>query len=332
METLLVQIVIGATSSVVLTLAVAVLLVTSQTAKYRQPEQDQGLKFPVLKQNYSDLPALITTTLSGKTPIPFRRYPASTANRPILLLIHGSAWHSMQFHQLAQVIAGQGVAEVIVPDMRGHGPTPERRGDVDYIGQMEDDIAALIALVGQDRRVILGGHSSGGGFVVRFAGGKHGHKVDGFLLLAPFLHHRAPTVRRNSGGWARPAVRRLIGLSILNRFKITALNALPVISFAMPRAVLDGPLGKTATLTYSYRLNVGFAPRPTYKSDLSRLTKPFLLLAGDEDEAFVAQEFEPLISAYTSFGTYGIVQGVGHLDLVSSRSAEIMILNWLKKQ
>jgi len=330
MNALLEHVMIAAASGLLGTLTVALVLVASQTATYRPPETGQGLHFSTFQQANADLPPLSHTTQNGNSPIAFRRYSPPSGDRPLVILIHGSGWHSMQFDQLATAIASADVAEVIVPDMRGHGPTPTRRGDVDYIGQMEDDIAALIDLVGPHRRVILGGHSSGGGFVIRFAGGQHGHKADAFLLLAPFIHHRAPTARTNSGGWARPAVRRLIGLSILNRFAITALNSLPVISFSMPQRVIDGPLGHTATLTYSYRLNVGFAPRANYKADLSRLNKPFLLLAGNADEAFIAQKFEPLISAHTQFGTYRILEGIGHLDLVSSPEAKLAILNWLQ--
>ena len=318
--------------SVAATLAVALVLVASQKARYQAPEPGQGLRFPAPDGALEDLPALGCSTPSGDCPVPFRRYPARRSARPLLILIHGSAWHSMQFHRLARAIAAKDAAEVVVPDMRGHGPCARRRGDVDYIGQMEADIAALIDRVGQGRQVILGGHSSGGGFVIRFAGGRFGGKADGFVLLAPFVHHRAPTTRANSGGWARPAIRRLIGLSILNRFGISALNRLRVISFAMPQRVLDGPLGDTATLFYSYRLNVGFAPRARYGADLKALTAPFVLLAGDRDEAFVAEAYAPLLRRHTATGAYHVLPGVGHLDIVDARATRSVLVDWLRSE
>ena len=73
------------------------------------------------------------------------------------------------------------------------------------------------------------GHSSGGWLVVRFAGGAHGDLIDHAVLLAPFLKYNAPTTRENAGGWAYTMVRRIIGLSMLNTFRITALNYLPII-------------------------------------------------------------------------------------------------------
>lgn len=191
METLWQQVMFGVTGSVLATVAVAMALVASQSARYRAPDPGAGLRFPASAADYGDPLALTLSTPSGDSPIPFRCYPARSPGRPLLILIHGSGWHSMQFHRLGRAIAGKDVAEVMVPDMRGHGPSAERRSDVDFIGQMEADAAGLIDAVGRGRRVILGRHSSGRGFVIRFAGGKFGHKADAFVLLAPFLHHSA---------------------------------------------------------------------------------------------------------------------------------------------
>lgn len=120
------------------------------------------------------------------------------------ILLHGSGWHSRYFLPLAGFISSEGLSQVYTPDLRGHGHSPERRGDVDYIGQLEDDLLDFIAMIPKDNpkaMLILGGHSSVGGLAVRFAGSKYGHA---YLLLSPYLQYNAPTVRHNSGGWARP--------------------------------------------------------------------------------------------------------------------------------
>ena len=69
-----------------------------------------------------------------------RDYPNGSG--PLLILVHGSGWHGHQFLSLAANL--QQNAHVVVPDLRGHGAIPGRRGDVDYIGQLEDDLADLI--------------------------------------------------------------------------------------------------------------------------------------------------------------------------------------------
>jgi alpha-beta hydrolase superfamily lysophospholipase len=233
---------------------------------------------------------------------------------PLLVMVHGSGWQGAQFDSLARELSAQ--AEVLVPDLRGHGAQPGRRGDVDYIGQFEDDLADLIAAYRKpDQKVILLGHSSGGGLVVRMAGGTHGALLDGAVLLAPFLKYNVPTTRANSGGWATPLTRRIIGLTMLNAVKIPVLNHLTVIQFAMPQTVLDGPLGHTATTAYSYRLNTSYAPRSDYTADIAALP-PFLLAVGDQDEAFVAEGYQPLMSAHTDQGRYALIPGAAHLDMV----------------
>jgi pimeloyl-ACP methyl ester carboxylesterase len=241
----------------------------------------------------------------------------------------------MQFHEMAEYLSRQGVGHIVVPDLRGHGFSPDRRGDVDHIGQFEDDIADLIVYARAEHtdgaQIILGGHSSGGGLVVRFAGGKYEKLADGFVLMAPFLKYDAPTTRPSSGGWANVATRRLIGLSMLNQIGITALNHLPVISFNMPKSVLDGPFGKTATLQYSYRLNTGFAPRTDYTSDLAAMSQPFLLLSGSNDESFYSDRYEGLISQYARSGTYRLLEGVNHIGLVNAPAAFDAIFKWVRE-
>lgn len=291
-------------------------LILSQPARDVAPRAGQGLDFTgALAADFDALPATGTVEMRDGTALALRRYGAP-GRGPLLVMVHGSGWHGMQFHGLARALANR--ADIAVPDLRGHGADPVRRGDVDYIGQMEDDLADLITALRQPgQEVILLGHSSGGGLVTRMAGGPHGALIDRAVLLAPFLHHRAPTLRENSGGWTQVLVRRIIGLSMLNQVGIGALNHLTVVQFAMPQVVLNGPLSHTATTGYSYRLNTGYAPRSDYAADIAALPA-FLLIAGREDEAFVAEAYQPLMSQITDKGRYLLVDEVGHLDIVDA--------------
>lgn len=316
--------------------AIALTLVASSAPP---PVQDGGagrggLDFAAaFAQDLSDLPAASSFEARDGTALPYRRYPGAPGR--YVVLIHGSGWHGMQFHLMAKRLAAAGLGTVIVPDMRGHGEAPARRGDIDHVGQLEEDVADLIVGLREEAggraRIVLGGHSSGGGFVVRFAGGIYGDVVDAFVLMAPFLGHDAPTTRPGSGGWARPATRRIIGLTMLNAVGVTALNHLPVVSFAMPKAVLEGPLGHTATISYSHALNTSFAPRSDYRADLAAMTVPFLLIAGADDEAFFADRYEETIAPHASGGTYVVLPGVGHLDLVADEAATAAVEDFLRK-
>lgn len=319
------KIAVSAGIGLAITATLALGLIASQ-----RPQADlrgDGLNFSALTPA---IPApLHSYTARDGAELGFRRWEAGVPGVPLVVMVHGSGWHGGQFQGLGAVLAGQGLADVVAPDLRGHGPNPQRRGDVDYIGQFEDDLADLIAQQAQPgQAVVMLGHSSGGGLVVRFAGGDHGGLLAGAVLLAPFLQHDAPTTRPNSGGWATVLLRRVIGLSILNAARITALNHLTVIQFRFPDAVLDGPQGQTATRSYSYRLNTGYAPRRDWQADVAALPK-FLLVAGREDEAFVAEAYEPTLSALTSRGRYALVGG-GHLGVVDNPETLILLQSFLQ--
>ena len=88
----------------------------------------------------------------------------------------------------------------------------------------------------EEIKIVVGGHSSGGGLAIRFAGSRHAANAAGYLLLAPFLKHYAPTTRNDAGGWAKTHVWRIVFLSILNGFGIRSMNHPVVIEFAMPEA------------------------------------------------------------------------------------------------
>jgi alpha-beta hydrolase superfamily lysophospholipase len=316
------KILVFALTSLGITFAIALGLILSQ--RPAALPAGEGLDFSnILGGRGIEPMPQISVPMRDGFPLQVRHYPTATPDAPLLVLVHGSGWHGMQFDGLARRLGGQ--AEVLVPDLRGHGAQPGERGDIAYIGQFEDDLADLLAAYQADeRRVFMAGHSSGGGLVIRFAGGAHGSMLDGAVLMAPFLKHNAPTTRPNSGGWAYVLTRRIIGLSMLNTFRIRALNHLMIIQFRMPQAVMDGPLGHTATTAYSYRLNTSFAPRSDYLADIAALP-PFVLIAGDADEAFYADRYEPTMNPANPNGRYVLVPGLGHFDVVNApETAQIM--------
>ncbi|WP_232504216.1 alpha/beta hydrolase [Shewanella benthica] len=149
----------------------------------------RGIDFSEMMLDYSDMPALQSYTARDGTQLDYRYYP-SDSNK-VLILLHGSGWHSQQFFPLAKYISEQGLAKVVTPDLRGHGMSPKRRGDIDYLGQFEDDLVDLIGQLKQDAElkdvknssIIMGGHSSGG---------EYGDLADAYLLLAPFIYYNAP--------------------------------------------------------------------------------------------------------------------------------------------
>ncbi len=305
-------------------LAMALLLILFGLASPGESGKD-SLDFKVLKNSAEQAAPLEQFRARDGTELGYRYYPAKSDR--VLLLIHGSGGHSLYFSGLSCYLSSENLAHVYTPDLRGHGPNPQCRGDVDYIGQYEDDLADLIRGL-RDRhpeaRIILGGHSSGGGLVIRFAGSRYAQQADGFLLLAPYLQYNAPTLREDSGGWALPHVRRIIGLILLNNLGIRWLNGLKVIDFNMPAEVRDG----NETLAYSYRLNTSYAPRD-YKKDLAAIRVPTLVIVGAEDDAFYAERFAAVLDKYPGV-ELRLLPGVNHMGAVVSDEVRPVIRSWLE--
>jgi alpha-beta hydrolase superfamily lysophospholipase len=310
--------------SAVIYFSIATVLIL--VGKRKTPGPDEGgFAFNELFFDYASLPKLKSFTARDRTQLAYRHYPADSEK--IVMLLHGSGWHSQYFLRLAEFISSQGLAQVYTPDLRGHGRMPERRGDLDYIGQLEDDLADLVSMIRKDKpnaMLIMGGHSSGGGLAIRFAGSRYGKQADAFMLLSPFLKYNAPTMRSNAGGWAQAHTLRIAGLTMLNNVGIHWFDYLAVIDFKMPQKARDG----TETLAYSHRLNTAYAPR-NYKKDLRNITQPLLVVVGSRDEAFVADQFEPVISQYTAVQVK-LLPELTHMGVVVSPEVRPVVKEWLE--
>ena len=159
----------------------------------------------------------------------YRHYAARepTTGR-VAVLVHGSSGSSLAVHPLAKSLAARGV-ESFVPDIRGHGASG-MRGDIGYIGQLEDDMADLVELIRTtmpSAPLTLVGHSSGGAFALRVAGSSIQNLFTRTVLLAPYLGTKAASSRENAGGWASPNVPRIIALSLLHAAGIPCCEQLP---------------------------------------------------------------------------------------------------------
>jgi len=185
----------------------------------------------------------------------------------------------------------------------------------DYIGQLENDTEDLITYCKQNlgaEKNILGGHSSGGGFVLRFIGNPKNTKVDEAIMLAPYLGYDAPTLKPNSGGWVTVALKRIIGLSMLNNIGIRMLNGLPVLFFNRPKAYDD----RLQVPSYSFRMTMNFTPE-NYREDIKKIAIPCLVLVGEQDESFYPNQFQLAFEPAKRFVKTEVLDSTKHLDLVT---------------
>jgi pimeloyl-ACP methyl ester carboxylesterase len=227
--------------------------------------------------------------------------------------VHGSSGSSSVVHALADALAARGV-ETYAPDIRGHGGSGTR-GDIGFIGQLENDMADLVALVRKtspaDPLTLLG-HSAGGGFALRLAASPIQDLFARTVLLSPYLGYDAPTNRPDSGGWARADIPRFLGLVALGKLGIDCCEGLPTLAFAVPA---NSALILNAT--YSYRLMRNFATRG-YQRDLAAAHHPLALIAGASDELMLADRYADVVHEALPAAEVRLIDGVDHMGIVCS--------------
>jgi pimeloyl-ACP methyl ester carboxylesterase len=281
---------------------------------------------PFRRIDYSDLPALQELPARQGAPIAFRAYldDKVTGTAPIVIAIHGSSAFSSSLHPLGKALLAEGIG-AYVPDVRGHGKTG-RHGDIDYAGQLDDDLADLSRQVRArhpQAPIVLLGLSAGGGFALHAAAAL-GDRFDRTVLLAPMLGSRAPTTPRSVYTWARPFIPRIIALSILRRFGIHAFDHLPVLAFAIPPG---NPAGQTGV--YSFRLWRAFGTLD-YAADLRKAPRPIAVIVGAKDQLFRAELFEPTIHAVRADVPVTVLPDLDHIQVSTDPRALAAIIGAIR--
>ena len=255
----------------------------------------------------------------------YREYDGT--GQDVLVFFHGSTGDSRYLALLSRRIAAQTGLTVVTLDMRGHGPSPVRRGDADYVGQQEHDIADLLTSLRARnfKRVFMGGHSLGGGLAIRYAAGSQAPRPDGLILLAPFINQASPAAFPGAGGWATAFMPRFIGISVLHRYGISAFDDLAVLRFRTPPASRDG----TETSLYSWRLWMSVTPRSDWKKEIASLSSPTLVIGAAEDPFFRSQGY-PEVFKLASKADVQIVPNLSHFHLVVDEQVPQRIAKWLK--
>src|SRR5258705_7474244 len=181
----------------------------------------------------SSLPAVARFQARDGTWLGFRHYGAGGApTGRVAIVIHGSSGSSGgTIHALSQALAAHGV-ETFAVHIRGPG-TSCPRGDIGYVGQLEDDLADFVPVL---RNTVLSapltliGHSSGGAFTLRVAGSPIQNLFERFVSLAPYLGYDAPSTRPSSGGSSSADIPRILGLLALRANGVICCEVLPVLA------------------------------------------------------------------------------------------------------
>ncbi|WP_275194897.1 alpha/beta hydrolase [Bradyrhizobium sp. CSA207] len=302
---------------------VALILAAMIATPLQRPPELRSVSESVKLVDFSTMPPLERFQARDGTWIGFRHYaPNGPAGGRGAIFIHGSSGSSGTVnHALTYAIAGRGV-ETWALDMRGHGGSGTR-GDIGYVGQLEDDLVDFVAYVRKsapDLPLTLVGHSAGAGFSLRVAATPI--MQDMFVrtvLLAPYLGYDAPTNKPHSGGWANADLPRLFALAALRKLGIDCCAQLPVLALAVP-----ANSAKYLVSTYSDRLMRNFATRG-YRLDLAATTRPITIFGGAEDEMMISDKYAGAVQPIKPSVDVKIIDGINHMGIVTSPKAIFVI-------
>ncbi|MFC4303241.1 alpha/beta hydrolase [Cohnella boryungensis] len=276
------------------------------------------------------LPPIQTYEARDGRSLCYRHYGA--ASNKIILLLHGISEDGQCLHPLADAISKKGLAQVVVPDLRGYGLHPVRRGDVEYVGQHDHDIEDLVKwLRGRDPgklELILAGHSGGGGNVIRLARHRLAQEVSAYLLLAPFVHPEAPNnaPAEAAPGTLRIDMPRVRLLSALGRVGLRFWHNKIVLRNEKPSASRHG----RETLELSYRLLLSRMPKAGYARELRAMTQPTLVLVGEQDEVFLPGQYAPMFAEHNR-AEVRLIRNCGHDGILVNKEAHRLVEHWLRK-
>ena len=259
-----------------------------------------------------------------------RHFPVEDPSSTVLLL-HGMAGESRAFNRTSGLLREATGAEVYALDLRGHGQSGGRPGDVDHVDQYVEDVVAVVSTIRAERpggKLILAAHSMGGGIAARYAMLPDAPAVDGYVLYAPSLGRDSPTNRSDPPPpgvepWLKVDQPRLIGLVMLNAIGVKALNGLPIVFLHVAE--------DDRVHSYSFRAMASAGPA-AYAEGLAAFEAPLLLLVGSEDEAFHAERYAPLVEEHAHVTTQVVVvAGANHNGVHHDAEAVDLVAEWVSR-
>ncbi len=305
----------------------AIALSTALAMPLAQPSTLASVHAGAMSIRRDGLPELSRFQARDGAWLAYRFYAAEGADPwRIAILEHGSSASSEEMNAVALALAKAGIAAVAV-DNRGHGASGSR-GDIGYLGQLDDDLADLLASLKKQHpgsKFLLIGHSAGGGFVARVAAGPLAGEFERFVLLAPYLGYHAPTNRPNDGvgKWVAVDMPRVLALSLMERAGVDWAQSLPVLGFAIaPEAI------PYVTPSYSYRLMRSYASTDDWRAPFVRSGPRISVIAGANDELMNAEAYGPSLSPFGA--EVKIVPDVDHMGIVYKPAALAALVEAVK--
>jgi len=221
-----------------------------------------------------------------------RSDPAPGASRGSILLTHGMGEHSGRYHHVVQRLNAAGV-RVLTWDLRGHGRSEGRRGDIRRYDLLIDDLLEVWSLARSGPGpIFLYGHSLGGQITLNFAV-RHRPETAGLVITSPWLRLAfAPSRWKLSLAWMAAHLRP----SFTQETDVAPGRLSRDLDFLMAMPDLD--LIHHRMSARMFRALTAGARRAS--RDAAQLTYPILLVHGSRDPVTSVSATEQLFGSLRS--------------------------------
>ena len=300
---------------------VLILLPMPQVAKEDVVSKEQAIaEGMTVEQLYESQPFDFTTRDGLK--LHGTRYVSQSPHT--ILFLHGASGHSSQLNKSIGMIRQATGVEIFTYDHRGHGSSAGARGDLDRVEQYVEDVADVLKMIRAlkpNGRIILAGHSMGGGIIQRYGMSDEAKLADAYLLFAPVLGQGLPGEIMPPS--IKPHLSRFLGLFMLNAVGVKRFNHLPAINFGF--ANFNGHINQ-------YAFTAALSTRPDhFQKGIAALQKPALVILGGNDNATgITADMAAAAFRKYSEAEVVVIQGERH-HVQNSPDAVAKVADWMHK-
>lgn len=271
----------------------------------------------LLQADRVDSAPAVKISAGDGTELSYRCYMPE-APKAVVLFYHNMGAHSDTGYQLlGHGLKTQFDTVVYLPDLRGHGASQGRRGDVADPNHMWSDISAMIKQIRKthpDLPLILGGHSAGAGLVLNYTSWPQRECVDGYIFLSPQFGPLAQAGRKDLKTLPAKVDKAAFTAYMMSGGRFRANHY--AVKFSYPPEIM----AEIPDLVPAITINMAVALTPISPMEqFQDLDRPFGLWIGSDDELFVPEKVMALAGLVKSAkpGTQaGPIEGEKHLSIL----------------
>ena len=239
-------------------------------------------------------------------------------DRPTVVLVHGGSGSDDHSYFRPHAAALAAVAQVVYLDLRDHGRSGRGDPRAWTYEACADDLAALCAVLGIERPIVLG-HSRGG-FVVALYGARHPGLAGGLVLagtMARFdLTRLVEGIRRNGGDEVAELARRDYAGDTVSAAEWDRIYA----AFG-PHVPDADTLARRVGNPALYARSMALMGSLDIVGALARIDRPTLVIVGEHDGIMPVEcSHEIVAGLQPGIGRLEVIPGAGHFPWLDTPS------------